>query len=488
MEECSIEDGERIWQLGGLIGGVVVVVMEVGFYVYCQYKIQRYNKQIHSIPYRDHPKDSDRKKLLQSLLSRISNVTTFLQSWSATSNNKKKDEDDGDDDVWMDTLLDCMGDTQGVITSLPSLERTHSIDSSSSVSNSSSSSSDGYRNVAEFLSWALYHESYEKKQNQIHELMTDMIGPKLNVPHDWSFFEEDKFLCMSFEPLIVWHRPLLFYTALACIRYCSTTLLLRSFTKVTTPKSHFTYWYKASNNNKAKKTIIFFHGIAPGGLTLYLPFLYHTILSTKDANVMLVELDAIASCIPMSTKFELEEEQTVQEILHALQRHSITSTPIVLVGHSFGSCPITWLTQSKTFRTQCIIDTILLLEPVSILLSEPHVMTNFLYTAEQMSVLQFIIRGMASCELGIQSYLRRQFAWYNCELQLPTTIPTIVCLAANDTIVPSSTIQSELTKYKNITTFYWDNERHGGCILKPYLWSKIHQILQNTIQNNKRAL
>ena len=475
-----------VWQLGGgwltaLLCGVVGM-MEVVFYVYCQYKIQRYNEQIHSIPYRDYPKESDRKQLLQSLLNRISNVTTFLQSWSTS--HKKKEEDD----IWMDTLLDCMGDTQGVITSLPSLERSYSIDTDScSSSSSSSSSSDGYRNVAEFLSWALYHESYERKQEVIQDMMTDMIGPKLNVPHDWSFFEQDKLCCMSFEPLNVWHRPLLFYIALAFLRYCTTTLFLQSFTKVTT-QSHFTYyWYK---NKNAKKTIVFFHGIAPGGITLYLPFLYHTILqSCQDVNILLVELDVIASCIPMSSKFELEEQQTVQEILDALYRHSLTSTSIVLVGHSFGSCPITWLVQSKHFCSQCIIDSVLLLEPVSILLSEPHVMTNFLYsTSDKMTIHQFIIRCMASCELGIQSYLRRQFAWYNCEYQIPPTIPTIVCLAGKDTIVPSTMIQSELTKYKNVTTHYFEDEGHGGCITKPYLWSQIHQILQTTIHSKKRTI
>ena len=105
--------------------------------------------------------------------------------------------------------------------------------------------------------------------------------------------------------------------------------------------------------------------------------------------------------------------------LSKIQYPNPTDTPIAVCGHSFGSCVISWLFYHGSSQLQKQIQLCVLQDPVTILLSDPNVMNNFLYSHKVLCC----IRMFASSELFTEYYLRHHFSWYNSELWLDEILP-----------------------------------------------------------------
>jgi len=144
-----------------------------------------------------------------------------------------------------------------------------------------------------------------------------------------------------------------------------------------------------------------------------------------------------------------------------------------ICGHSFGSCVLTWLIHDQSLRQR--IHHMILIDPVSLLLSEPDVMLNFLYTRELSK-----IRIMASSELFTEHYLRRHFAWYNSELWLedvPNHVQILVALSEKDQIVNAPKVhQYVLSRMKNhpqMDLIYWKGMGHARVVTDVRLWRDV---------------
>ena len=145
----------------------------------------------------------------------------------------------------------------------------------------------------------------------------------------------------------------------------------------------------------------------------------------------------------------------------------------------------------------------ILLDPVSILLSEPDVVVNFLYgrTADRIlgdggggdggddqdqygtdnsSILDTInrlkIKILASSEIGIEYYLRRHFAWYNSELWLgdvPESIDVSVYIAEKDEIIEARKVCKEIRRFPNVKLVSWKDLGHAAVVTNSELWVDI---------------
>lgn len=178
---------------------------------------------------------------------------------------------------------------------------------------------------------------------------------------------------------------------------------------------------------------------------------------------------------------ETEMIQAVQDMLaETVDADAAASSPLLWAGHSFGSCPLTWMLRHESLQQRTA--GLLLLDPVTILLSEPAVMLNFLYS-RQISK----IRMVAASELFTEYYLRRHFAWYNSEAlwiddnrATPEESPyaVTVALSACDEIVDAPKVASYLEGYQaQVRTIYWPHARHGYCITSPAKWQQLQQTL-----------
>ncbi len=262
--------------------------------------------------------------------------------------------------------------------------------------------------------------------------------------------------------------------------------------------------------------ILFFHGIAPAGLTLYLPFLLNTIAKggfnssnkdhERDNPIFLIENLPITCSLVFDA---FTEEETVEGVDRILLRHGFISpqeggslsNQVILCGHSFGSFQVTWLLKSLAVKDK--IKKIILLDPVSILLSDPDVVTNFLYNArvetlidqsptEDHSIIGYVnrvkIRAFASSELGIEYYLRRHFAWYNSELWLediPNSVDVSVYIAEKDEIINVRKVKEEIEKFSNVKLTCWKDVGHGAALTRSKLWFDLFNDIESTQRSKK---
>jgi pimeloyl-ACP methyl ester carboxylesterase len=278
---------------------------------------------------------------------------------------------------------------------------------------------------------------------------------------------------MTLEALKPFYRPLLVYAIFMVFKYFGKLALYAYGFRRYVTANGLVSWYRPAKieSEKSFLPMLFFHGIAPGGVTGYLPMILHGLATEKERPVLLFENKSISLVLDFNF---LDEQQTVDGVIETLERFGHTNRPLSLVGHSFGSCPIAWLITSKQLRN---IKQIVLLDPVAISLSEPDVMENFLYSEENP-----MIRMLASSELSIQYYLRRIFAWYNSELYISDVdCPILVCLSEQDNIVPSRKVKQEMERHDapapENKLLYWKGAGHGACITNPKKWKQIKGLM-----------
>ena len=122
------------------------------------------------------------------------------------------------------------------------------------------------------------------------------------------------------------------------------------------------------------------------------------------------------------------------------------------IGHSFGSIVMTWL----VVNDPQIVGSMLLLDPVSVMLQEPDIAHNFLYREpEQGSVVQAFFKYFVATELHIANTLHRHFWWFENVLWLddlperlrrPETFK--VMLAGGDEIVNVPLVTEHLKTWR----------------------------------------
>ena len=285
---------------------------------------------------------------------------------------------------------------------------------------------------------------------------------------------------LTLDPIRSVHRPLLAYAIIHGLeRIGNVVLRIQGFERHIA-KTGLVYWHRNGSEPEKRLPLLFFHGIAPAGKTFYLPLCLLG-LGDRQRNMYLFENRGISSSY--LTFDVLSDDDTVSGVEEALHVHGDHARPISLCGHSFGSCPLTWLLHSSLRDN---IQQFILIDPVSILLSEPDVMVNFLYArldASSKAVNSHLagIRLVGS-ELFTEYYLRRNFAWYNSELWLediPKSIRILVCLSEKDQILSAPNVKREVESLdlKEIDLVYWEGVDHADCITNPRTWPQLRELM-----------
>lgn len=145
-----------------------------------------------------------------------------------------------------------------------------------------------------------------------------------------------------------------------------------------------------------------------------------------------------------------------------VQQHSESGT-VLVAGHSYGSVPAAWM----CLEMPQSVANLILLDPVSVLLALPTVVRSFLYNAGSNWMGNLIQLGAAS-EVGIAYTLRRHFHWYNQCLfasDLGRVGRTLLVLAENDVIVPTSQVREHLESSKVSADVVWLPDFHHAQLL-----------------------
>lgn len=219
-----------------------------------------------------------------------------------------------------------------------------------------------------FLAWAMFDAHYcdlsTIERDQVEHLFVYLYQTlQLEFYHGHSSYEPR---LLTLEAVRPWHRPLLLYGAFYAFAFF-VSLLLRhvfGFAHFTTPTG-VQGWYRTGHNkhHDSLTPLVFFHGIAPGGVSGYVPFILSLIRGGRPC--VLIANNNI------SCRFGLEavsEQQLVEGVTYIVDTLFGKHQRIIVAGHSFGSCNVSWLHNDTDFRKR--IAQYVLLDPVSILLSE----------------------------------------------------------------------------------------------------------------------
>jgi hypothetical protein len=534
------------------------VLFEIGFFFHYHWvlipRANRINVSKPPAPYRDYPEVQDRIKLLNRIIERLAkrvpadnDITTkpnlyykFIESWFVKKLQDVPYEQFSKqfDMATLDVAF-CPAPPPMLRMAWSFAENRDGLNESSSESSLNETGDGNERtgncrgsnvenpyqidskqklkkdNMDEFLSWAFFGVHYsiaQSKPEMLNELdkiykTLEEIGLTFEPGRNRVFSPR----CFTYENVNSVYRPYCVYVSVAFMRaMANLTLTIMGFQKYTC-KRGLEYWYRAakSSNNK-ESPFLFFHGIAPGGHTPYLPMIFCGLLrgSSWNRDVFLFENK------PVSYSFlcfdALSEDETVNGVVEAIEYHlgGQCERNLTFCGHSLGSCQIALMVKSPQLRKR--MQNLILLDPVSILLSEPDVMINFLYTRRQCEdvdkthyswirrMIRFCheskIHLVASSELFIEHYLRRNFAWYNCELWLadiPKECNVLVCLSEYDEIVNSRKVEREVIEHNNVMLrntpnghrslveiIMWKGVGHANCITHSDKWMDIHKAME----------
>ena len=401
-------------------------------------------------------------------------------------------------------------DTSSISSNEEGDEDPVAVDSSSSSSQYWTIPGLGRLQITEFLAWAFFTKEIAdltvEEQQELNRCLTilqsrvGLVFPEESSSSSFTEMSSPQYkarrLCL--ENLSPLHRPMLVYICVEVVRTLAGLVLRCNGFRSTRSHSGLMGWYRprqcadtnrSDNGNYQEEDqkptllpLVFFHGIAPAGLAFYLPMIFNLIRDGRPA--LLVEQPSISGRFgTFGALNETEMIQAVEEMLAETVDADAThdaSSPLLWAGHSFGSCPLTWMLRHESLRQRSA--GLLLLDPVTILLSEPAVMLNFLYS-RQISK----IRMVAASELFTEYYLRRHFAWYNAEALWiddnranpeEASYSVTVALSACDEIVDAPKVASYLEGYRaQVRTIYWPEARHGYCITSPSKWQQLREAL-----------
>ena len=333
--------------------------------------------------------------------------------------------------------------------------------------------------VDHFFAWAFFGKHYHELEPWMHHDMDKMyqiLESEHNLSFPKGFTAEYKPMRLSLDSLTPHYSPFLVYAILLGIKIMGRLLLRATGFYYCQTTGGLKYFYrppKRESDPTNKLPIIFLHGIAPGGLTFYIPMLFR--LGGDGRPLFLFENPDITFCILGGNP--MNEHDTVEGIWEAVDNHLSSVQDVSVVGHSFGSCPITWLVHS---HHRARIRQIVLVDPVSICLSEPDVMYNFLYNPNT-RLNKRLPLAVISKELFVQHYLRRHFAWYNSELwleDLPEQAKVLVCLSEWDPIVPVHKVKQQLLRKPEVEFLFWERAGHAHCVTRPQLWQEMEKVMR----------
>ena len=175
------------------------------------------------------------------------------------------------------------------------------------------------------------------------------------------------------------------------------------------PVKHLTYWHRP-HTSRTKLPIVFIHGIGIG-LYPYVDFLQELSSTSGIERGGLDEQVGIIAIEIMPVSFRithqaLGKEEICDEIRTIIEYHGFSK--YVLTAHSYGTAVATYMLKSE--RTSNNIGSVVLIDPITILLHLPDVAYNFT-RRQPAEANEHQLYYFASMDMGVSHTLARSFFW-----------------------------------------------------------------------------
>uniref|UniRef100_A0A0G4HL36 AB hydrolase-1 domain-containing protein n=1 Tax=Chromera velia CCMP2878 TaxID=1169474 RepID=A0A0G4HL36_9ALVE len=262
-------------------------------------------------------------------------------------------------------------------------------------------------NIAQFLAWSLWYrfpaaldeEEREELEGYIREL-EEIQGSQFKE----GFNHEVKAIRLSLDQLNALHRPLFVYAIVKGMDWAASHVLRLAGYELRCIGG-FNYWYRsAAPGSPPRYPVVFVHGLGHG-LVYYLELLGAL---RGERPLFLLELRYVSSRV---WEHIPSVKRTVEAVHTILTENNFTRA--IFIGHSYGSIAVSWCIKYKPEMVQSAM----LIDPISLLLCLPKVAHNFVYKEPQ-TAFQWIRYVFLSRELGISRVMSRAFWWQSNALFL----------------------------------------------------------------------
>lgn len=340
-------------------------------------------------------------------------------------------------------------------------------------------------NYHSFFAYVIYGKPIDEmdteKLERVHnitaevtkELLLEQKSAKDNLIVKPGFNPDVKHVRVTLEPISYVHKPLSIYA----FKFFAWDILegyfLRSRGFERRTMDGLVHWYRegqAASEVEARRAIVLFHGIAVGWS------LYMTFLDQLDGqrDVILCNYEAIMLMSLQVPHLDATEyAAAVDKILEDNGASTVT-----LIGHSFGSAVISWCLEKFEHR----VENLVLLDPVSPLLSFPDVCWNVFFRPP-FSALSWGMRKLMVTELTVANTMSRHFWWYEGILwleHLPSEMEVFVGLCGDDIVLNPIAIQEYVKLIGNPRhqACLWPGLQHNDAITNEKASSDVHQFLR----------
>lgn len=350
------------------------------------------------------------------------------------------------------------------------------------------------QNIVEHLAHhefaGIYRELPKEKQEEIMQAveMLEDEGFKMKLPEGIN--RDVKLMCPALESVQAWYRPLVLYVLIYFMKQSERGILwLKGFKVFNSGGIKYLYRPSKKTKSESKDPIVFFHGIAPG-LSFYLGFLFK-LLKGNDRDIFLVELPWVGMRAYVDIPTPVELVRCVDMMLH---KHGVENA--CFIGHSYGSIVCAWTIK----LCPRLVKSLVLLDPVCVLLCFPDVAANFLHMRsvhtrkQRLSYFKLLFLLMffyiSSREIGIAETLTRNLWWQYSNLFFDdlTLVPTSIILSSRDSIVPAKTVYkyifSQLKRNMNeqkstVLLKMQEGMPHGGFLMAARAQREILDVIES---------
>ena len=291
-------------------------------------------------------------------------------------------------------------------------------------------------NVREFLTWALFNTTPARlTPSESREIRSNVAGIESAIGHKFPEGYNVGTKCMrnSLDHVKTAYRPLVFYLGVWAQNVASYAVV-RSMGYERRHAGKTRYWFRPGRDDSGSQPVVFLHGIGVG-ISQNLPLLRSI---DQDREVYLVELPWV--CLRLGETVP-SPDQFVRTLEFMLSSHGRLQTGACFIGHSYGTCVVAWMLRIRPK----LVKSIILIEPVSIMLYCHQVCFNFLYNSNN-KLWGRTAMWLAGKETSVAHALTRHFWWqHNTLLQCDFPKYSSIFLSSHDFICPSETIRKWLS-------------------------------------------
>jgi pimeloyl-ACP methyl ester carboxylesterase len=328
--------------------------------------------------------------------------------------------------------------------------------------------------IKDFITWRLWNKTKrslaDEDELEEHLAETERVLD-IDFPRGHS---GNTSMAVTFEPLRMMHRPLLWYVAFvggADSQMCLTIILrgyrfyslpLFSTTRLRSPlpirplsllsphrssSNDMSYWHLPHTSDE-HLPILFIHAIGVG-LHFYLNFFDEIRQLNQDSGIGMIALEILSISNRISPPFAHSRDMAKQ-IRRILDHHGWSRC--MVVSHSYGSVIAAQILREPT--TASLVGPLLFVDPVSFAFHDPQIAWNFL-RRKPTTASEIQLQYFASMDPDVAYTLTRRFVWPENSLwredmeeraKADGRYKCTIALAGRDIIIDTNTMGRYLTR------------------------------------------